>query len=160
LLADAPAVRVFCETYEGHWDIGVESHLKLSIHFQNDILFVIEQSHLARKIKPRWYVLGDQGALIKHGLDPQEKAMVAGHIETAQEDPKHRAQVYTAIDGMETEMTVDTVRGDWKAFYRNIADVLLRGAELAVRPEEVRKDMEIIDAAMESAQTGSAVHLS
>ena len=34
---------------------------------------------------PRWYVLGTKGALLKNGLDPQEKAMVAGDIDAAVE---------------------------------------------------------------------------
>lgn len=33
-------------------------------------------------------------------------------------------------------MEVDSVKGDWLDFYRNLAAVLRREAELAVKPEE------------------------
>lgn len=159
LLVDSPASSVFCETYKGYWDTDIENHLKLLIRFQNDVLFVIELSHLARIVKPRWYVLGDKGGLVKYGLDPQEKAMVAGDIDAAREDPRSQARVNTVVDGMPAEMTLGTVYGNWKVYYRNIADVLLRGAELAVKPQEVRRAMVVIDAAMESAQRGQRVKL-
>ena len=127
--------------------------------FRNGVLYVVEISNLARADKPRWYVLGELGALVKTGLDPQEAAMVAGDIDAAVEDPAHYARVTTEIRGMPCEMRIPTLRGDWKVYYRNLADVLLRGADLAVKPEEIRRDMLVIDAAMRSAETGASVQL-
>ena len=85
--------------------------------------------------------------------------MVAGDIDAAVEDPAHYARVTTEIRGMPCEMRIPTLRGDWKAYYRNLADVLLRGADLAVKPEEIRRDMLVIDAAMRSAETGASVQM-
>ena len=127
--------------------------------FRNGVLYVVEISNLARADKPRWYVLGELGALVKTGLDPQEAAMVAGDIDAAVEDPAHYARVTTEIRGMPCEMRIPTLRGDWKVYYRNLADVLLRGADLAVKPEEIRRDMLVIDAAMRSAETGASVQM-
>ena len=85
--------------------------------------------------------------------------MIAGNIDAAVEDPAHYARVTTEIRGTPCEMRIPTLRGDWPAYYRNIAEVLLRGADLAVRPEEIRRDMLVIDAAMRSAETGMSVML-
>jgi scyllo-inositol 2-dehydrogenase (NADP+) len=129
------------------------------IRFANGVLYSIELSNLSRYDKPRWLVLGERGSLVKHGLDPQEPAMLAGNIEAAVEDPAHRARIATEDGGLATEMVVETVRSDWTEYYRNIADVLAGRAESIVTPEQVRRAIAIFDAAMQSAATGSTVQL-
>jgi predicted dehydrogenase len=107
--------------------------------------------------KPRWYVIGDSGGLIKYGLDPQEGPMVAGNIDAAEEDPANYAKVWTEAGGENHELVIESVRGSWKSYYQNISDVLNKGAEIIVKPEETRQLMEVYDAAMRSSETGEAV---
>ena len=95
--------------------------------------------------------MGDQGGLIKYGLDPQEGPMREGRIETAEEDPSERARVVTMARGEREELILDSVRGSWTSYYQNIADVLIHGAEPAVKPQEALKTMRVYDAAMASA---------
>ena len=45
------------------------------------------------------------------------------------------------------------------SYYQNISDVLNKGAELAVKPEQVLDVMRVYDAAMRSAETGQVVRL-
>ena len=159
-LVPAEVEKVYCDIkHRDRWDIDIGSYAKLLIHFSNDVLFQIEISNLATVEKPRWYVLGDLGGLIKYGLDPQEGPMVRGNIDAAEEDPANRAKVYTMVSGKREEMVIDSVRGSWKSYYQNISDVLNKGAELAVKPEEVYKAMQVYDAAMKSAETGEVVRL-
>jgi predicted dehydrogenase len=65
--------------------------------------------------------------------------------------------IRTEVGGLATEMVVETVRGDWTNYYRNIADALNGRAELIVKPEEAVRAMSVVDAAMESARTGTTV---
>ena len=156
-LVSSKVKQVYCEIQYRGWNIDVGSYGKLLLHFQNGVLYQIEISNLARVDKPRWYVLGETGGLIKYGLDPQEGPMVEGNIDAATEDPAQRAKVFTTINGERKEMVIDSVRGSWKSYYQNISDVLNKGAELAVKPEEARRAMVIYDAAMKSAETGESV---
>ncbi len=156
-LVPAEVDRVYCEVQHRKWDIDIGSYVMLNIHFKNDVLYRVEIGNLARAGKPRWYVLGDEGGLIKYGLDPQEGPMVQGDIDAAVENPENRARVWTEVDGASTEQVIDSVRGSWKSYYQNISDVLNKGAELAVKPEEVRKVMAVFDAAMQSAESGEVV---
>jgi hypothetical protein len=110
------------------WPTDIGNYVKLLICFANDVLYQIEIANLAAIDKPRWYVLGDQGALIKYGLDPQEGPMNAGDIDAAEEDPANRAQVRTMAHGHMEERAVESVKGTWKSYYQNISDVLNRGA--------------------------------
>jgi len=150
---------VFCDTHHIKWDIDIESHLNCIVRFKNGMSYGIELSNICRIKKPRWFVLGDKGTLCKYGLDPQEPAMVRGNIDAAVYNPDERPKVVTEVDGKVTEMTLDYIKGNWKAYYQNIADVLLKGAELAVKPEEVRENMRLIDAIMESAEKGVSVKM-
>lgn len=136
---------------------GIGSYARLLMRFANDVLYSIEISNLARCAKPHWVVLGEKGALVKNGFDPQEGAMLAGNIEAAQEDPANRARITTEVGGFVSEMTIDTVRSDWTNYYRNIADALRGRAELVVKPEQALRAMEVVDAAMESASSGQTV---
>lgn len=159
-LVPAEVDSVYCNIkHRDKWDIDIGSYAKLLIHFSNDVLFQIEIGNLATVEKPRWYILGDLGGLIKYGLDPQEGPMVRGNIDAAEEDPDNRAKVYTTVNGRKEEMVIDSVRGSWKSYYQNISDVLNKGAELAVKPEEAYKAMRVFDAAMKSAETGEVVRL-
>ena len=150
---------VFCDTQQRKWDIDISSHLNCVIRFKNGVSYGIELSNICRIKKPRWFVLGDEGTLVKTGLDPQERAMINGNIDAAKEPPENRAKVITQINGEVKEMTLETIPGHWKSYYQNISDVLNKGAELAVKPEEVRENMQLIDAIMESVETGVSVKM-
>ncbi|MCZ6679721.1 MAG: Gfo/Idh/MocA family oxidoreductase [Candidatus Poribacteria bacterium] len=157
-LVSAPVKTVFCDIHYGtRWDIDIGNYANLLITFENDVRYQIEISNLAKVEKPRWYVLGDFGGLVKCGLDPQERPMVARNIDAAEEDPANYAKVWTEAAGEQRELVVESVRGSWKSYYQNISDVLNKGAELIVKPEEVRQVMLVYDAAMCSSETGEAV---
>jgi scyllo-inositol 2-dehydrogenase (NADP+) len=159
-LVPAGVESVFCETkVRDIWETDIENYAKLLIRFANDVLYQVEIGNLAAVPIPRWYVLGDKGGLIKYGLDPQEGPMREGRIDEAQENPEDRARVVTYARGERQELILDSVRGTWKSYYQNIADVLIQGAELAVRPAQVLQVMRVYDAAMQSAETGQVVYL-
>ena len=159
-LVPAPVKTVFCDIhYDTRWGTDIGNYANLLIKFENGVRYQIEVSNLAKVEKPRWYVLGNLGGLIKYGLEPQEGAMVAGNINAAEEDPTNYAKVWTEVGSENREMVVESIRGSWKSYYQNISDVLNKGAELSVKPEEVRRAMLVYDAAMRSAETGEAVQL-
>ena len=86
--------------------------------------------------------------------------MREGNIDAAQERPEHRARVCTFVNGKAETRIIDSVRGTWRSYYQNISDVLNKGTDLAVKPQQVYRVMQIYDAAMQSAETGQAVRVS
>ena len=85
--------------------------------------------------------------------------MLHGNIDAAAEDPANRAVVRAELNGLTTEMTIESIRSDWTEYYRNVAAALRGEAELAVKPEEARRAVAVFDAAMESSRTGQTVRL-
>jgi scyllo-inositol 2-dehydrogenase (NADP+) len=158
-LVSGPVASVTCDVQYRGWGERIGSYVRLLVRFATGVLYSIEVGNLARASKPHWFVLGERGSLVKHGFDPQEAAVLAGNIEAAQEDAANRARVIAEVGGLVAEMVVESVRGDWTDYYRNVADALLGRAELIVTPEEAVRAMAVVDAAMRSARTGETVHL-
>ncbi len=159
LLADSKPTRVWCHARPVVWDMDVDSHAKCVIEFEDGLCYTVELSRGARIPKPRWLIQGDKGTLVKPGLDPQEAAMIAGNIDAAVNPPEDRARVVTEVGGLEADMVLETIPGRWRNYYENIADVLLNGADLAVTAEEAAEVVRVVEAAMQSAETGEAVAL-
>ncbi len=157
-LVPASVESVYCTIKYKNIEIG--NYAKVLLNFSNDVLYQIEIGNLAKAPIPRWYIVGDAGGLIKYGLDPQEGPMCEGDIDSAEEDPANRAKVWTTVNDQEEELIIDSVQGSWKAYYQNISDVLNKGADLAVKPEQVYQAMRVYDAAMMSAKTNQVIKLS
>ncbi len=159
-LVTAPVESVFCTiVYRDTWDSDIGNYAKLLLRFANDVLYQIEIGNLAAIDRPRWTVLGTLGGLVKYGLDPQEGFLRERRIDEAEEDPAHYARVRTMVNGQMEERVIPSVRSSWKAYYQNISDVLNKGAELLVKPEQIFELMRVYDAAMHSAETGQVVRL-
>ncbi len=144
---------VFCRMNYDHPDADVESHAMVILGFSNGTTGICNTSSLARIKKPRIYACGDKATFVKYGVDPQESAMLQGDIDQAVEPPE---QYGTLHDGAE-EKKVETVPGRWRNYYENIADVLAGRSEPLVKLDEVRRQMAVLDAAVQSAHTGEAV---
>jgi len=139
-LVSSKAETVFCDFQYRKWGIDVESYMKCLIRFKNHLTFEIDIGDIAFIEKPRWYVLGESGALVKKYIGPDEKA-----------------RIRTEPNG--NLMEIESVRSEWRDYYVNISQVFNEGGELAVKPEEVRRVMVIIEAAIRSAETGEAIKI-
>ena len=157
-LVDAPLEQVYARFHSGAvLDLDIEAHALAVYRFANGVEARVETSSLAHRSKPRWYVLGTEGALVKEGLDPQEKAMIAGDIDSATEAPENYARLYSPGDGQTAETILDPTPGCWRSYYENIADALTGRAELAVTAASVRQTLVAIEAARLSAAEGRVI---
>lgn len=111
-------------------------------------------SYLAREAGPRFLLHGTGGSYIKYGIDPQEAALKAGALPQGADWGKEPEQEWgylnTDREGLHYEGSIETLPGNYMAYYDNIADALAQGAELAVKPEESMDGLHLIEAARES----------
>ena len=70
-------------------------------------------------------------------------------------------RTYGRFGGWRQRRTVipTTVRGRWRSYYENIADAIMGRAESAVKLNEARRVMAVLDAGVRSAQSGQVVTL-
>ena len=160
LLVGRAVERVSCRIVRARPQPAVGNYGRIELTFRDGPLYTIEIGNLARPAKPRWYVIGDEGGIIKHGLDPQERALRAtGSIDDAYETPDEKMRVTTTVAGQPSEIVMDAVRGTWVDYYRNISAHLNEGAELAVKPEQSREVIRVLDAAVRSDAAGEPIRL-
>jgi scyllo-inositol 2-dehydrogenase (NADP+) len=112
---------------------------------------------LAREPGPRFALHGAEGSYVKHGLDPQEEALKRGGTPASEgwgvEPEGHWGTINTQVGGLHVRGKIETLAGDYAAFYRNVADAIRGRAELIVRPEEAVNTIRVIELALESSAT-------
>lgn len=151
----APVETVYCRMRHDYEDSDIESEALIVVTFADGSTGVCDLSGRTAISKPRFLIKGDKATLAKYGLDPQENAMKAGEIDSATEDPEN----YATLKTQNEERRIPTLKGRWRTYYENIAEVLIQGAEPHVKPDEMRRQMSVFDAARESARTGQVVRL-
>ncbi|SHG43945.1 Gfo/Idh/MocA family oxidoreductase [Streptoalloteichus hindustanus] len=124
-----------------------------------DIVSHLWMSALAADLGPRFRVLGDAGAFVKHGLDPQEAALRAGETpggpEWGTEPPEAWGRLGAGGD-VELERTD---AGAYQRYYAGVAEALATGAEPPVGAADGVTVLEVIEAAYRSAREGRVVPL-
>jgi Predicted dehydrogenases and related proteins len=136
--------------------VDVETAAVAWIRFKNGVRYRIEVGHISKIGRPRWYVRGDQGALVIEGLDPQEAALKEGRVVAKSPEAAMPKEACT-LEAKAAPLEFSPVPGDYLAYYENIAGALLRGVPLAVTAESARNALAVIEAAVESAATGQVV---
>ena len=144
---------VYCRTHHDLPERDIESEGFMVLSFASGRTAVVDLSSLAAVHKPRFYVRGTLGTFVKSGLDPQEKALMAGCIDTAVEPESQ----YGTLRTKDAERLVPTLPGRWRSFYENLRDVLTTGATPLVTLPQARRVMAVLDAAKRSASTGQVV---
>jgi len=115
-------------------DVTNEDEVEATLRFESGAVADVQVSSIARAGKPRWRILGTEGAIL--------------------DDWGGKLQVTTGLKGYEAKLEVRYKESDWPAYYRNIAAHLLRGAELEVKPEEARRVVAVMEAAEKSHLSG------
>ena len=128
-------------------------------------------SYLACDNAPRFLLHGTQGSFRKHGLDPQEPALVAGARVPAEgaaevwleEDSARWGTLTLAPDPAAPEalttQAVATERCDYRGFYTNVRDAILGRAPLAVTAEDGHHVIRLLELARQSSAEGRTLRV-
>ncbi|BAK35198.1 putative oxidoreductase [Microlunatus phosphovorus NM-1] len=102
-------------------------------------------SSLTPQFGPRFRVLGAAGGYTVWGLDGQEAALAAG-VSPSSPDFGVAEPSRWGVAGAEPTLTaVPTERGDYGAFYRQLADAIRRGGPVPVDPADAIAVLELIE---------------
>ncbi len=155
LLFEKPAERVYAIIRRDYEGTDIDSEALIVVSFAGGGTGVCDLSGTSALSKPRWRVQGTRGTFVKHGLDPQEKAMIEGNIDDAHEPE----ELYGRFHDNQAEIVVPTLPGRWRSYYESVAASLQHNAPPSVPLEDARNAMAVIDAALRSAASGQAVTL-
>jgi scyllo-inositol 2-dehydrogenase (NADP+) len=159
LLLFGPARSVYAEFERRHPDIVVVDDVFIAITHKSGV-----QSHLFTSpnvgiLGPRLTVLGSKGAYVKHGIDPQEEALLAGGTPGSPGWGEEPESAWGNVGAGENVRTLRSEPGNYLEFYRGVATAIRNGTEPPVTTEQGIAMMELLDAARLSAREGKVVGL-
>ena len=140
----------------------VEDFYDIRMHYA-DFHAIVKSSYLVREATPRYILHGTEGSFIKYGIDPQEQALKDGKIPGitgwGTEGKDLWGKLNTIVGGLHLEGSVETIAGDYTQFYKNVHDSIRGDKPLAVKPEESRNVIRLIEACYESNRSRKAIKI-
>ncbi len=141
----------------------VDDLVRINLTFGGGVHALLEMDTLNPFPAPRFHVRGSRGAYQKFGLDPQEGLLVAGETPGSglwgAELPEQWGELVTAVAGLGIRGTIETLPGDYRLFYQGVYDALLGTAPAPVPLADVLTQLQVIEAALLSSETGQVIHL-
>lgn len=127
----------------------------------DDFHAIVKSSYLVREATPRYILHGTDGSFVKYGIDPQEQALKDGKVPGMPSwgvDPVELwGKLNTNINGLHFEGHIETIPGNYLHFYRNVYEAIRNGKDLAVKAEESRDVIKLIEACYESNRSRKSV---
>ncbi|MCC5929611.1 MAG: Gfo/Idh/MocA family oxidoreductase [Cyclobacteriaceae bacterium] len=125
------------------------------ILYYDDLQVFTRASYLVREPGPRYMLNGTDGSFMKFGLDPQEDMLKAGNLPSGdqwgKEAPNTYGYIHSNLQGLPFKGTIETIPGNYGAYYDNIYEAIRHGKPLIVPPAQSIDLMRIIEAAMLSS---------
>jgi len=108
------------------------------IRFENGVTADYITSTISASSRPKWRINGTKGAIVQDWGD---------------------ITLITFVNGIRQDSTVKVTLPGYGSteYYRNVADHLLLGEDLSVKPEQARRVIGVIEAAQQSSQLGTSV---
>ena len=144
---------VTAASHKRRWfDVTNADHSRVTLHFVDGSEAEFVHSDLAAALKPRWYVLGTEGAIVSQWRT--EKIVSRTDIGTLAEDVLAPADAPPLLDLHHSDGSVTrlaTPAAEPYAFHRELADRLRLGLPMTVTAAQSRRVLSVMEAASESA---------
>jgi predicted dehydrogenase len=163
LLHGGAPSRVLCTAHSRVWqDTTNVDQLSLWMQWDDGREATFRQSDVCAIRRPKFHIQGTAGTLEGHYRPLRSETVVAGrgyveHTSHHAEAPVDlRVVRYDGAHGTVESIVRPAPHPGW-GFHRNLADHLLLGEELAVRPEESRDVVAVLEAAQRSGAEGGTL---
>jgi predicted dehydrogenase len=152
--------RVSAAAHKRVWhDVTNADQVRVDLTFDGGEQATFLQSDIAAASKPKWYLLGTRGAAVGDWrLETVKSRAWTGDLVEERLQPSESPAVVSVHrpdgqGGVHVEV-LSLPRREPNGFYRNLADHLLLGEPLAVAPEEARRNVAVMEAAVRSVAAG------
>lgn len=139
-------------------------YFKLHLEYEK-VNVTLKADFLMREPGPRFALSGTKGGFVKYGTDVQEEDLKAGLFPFDKanwgEEPEILwGKLNTEFKGLHMIGRVESERGDYVAYYRNVYNAITGKEELIVKPEQAVSTIKIIELAIKSHQEKRTVSFS
>lgn len=116
---------------------------------------------MVKKPGPRYIVEGTDAEFIKYGIDPQEAFLKEGVMPDLENWGQDNRAFYGKLiyqeNGEQKEKSIETLNGNYMAFYDSVYESLVKNIAPAVKAEEARNVIFIIEKAFESNRNNCVI---
>lgn len=123
----------------------------------------LKSSYLVREAGPGFILHGTKGTFLKRRSDVQETQLKQGMKPDAAdfgiEPPSLYGLLHTEVNGTVKRETIQSLPGNYGAYYEGMHEAILKNAPVPVTPEEATSVMRILDTALESHRRKAVVQL-
>ncbi|MER7663075.1 Gfo/Idh/MocA family oxidoreductase [Streptomyces sp. NPDC096193] len=161
-----PVTRVYAESDVRRPGAQADDDTFFALTHANGVRSHLYASATTAQLGPRFRVLGSAAGYVKYGLDPQEADLRDGkrpesHKPWGVEDES----LWGRLGAGESPLTgggdpVETLPGDYPAYYAGVAEALRNGTPPPVTAEQAAAALDILEAARRSAREGVTVEVS
>ena len=156
-------IRVYAELEHRRPGTEVDDDTFVAIEFEQGVRAHLWMSYVTRVPGPSLRVWGVRGSYEKQVGDSQENAMRSGQRpegpDWGTEPSQHWGRLSTEIGHMHVDGRVESVPGNYPAFYAAVRDALTDGGAPPVDPRDAVQTLRVIEAAQRSARDHSVVAL-
>jgi scyllo-inositol 2-dehydrogenase (NADP+) len=135
----------------------------VTLTYDNGLRLALRSMLLARQPGPRYTLHGTEGTFVKYGEDPQENALKAGLTPGTPgwgaEPESSWGKLEAAIGGLHVSGRIQTIPGNYQEYFRNVTGAIAATAELAVKPEDARMTVRLIELGLQSAREQRTVEV-
>ncbi len=139
-----------------------DDHFDVRLHYP-EFNVTLKAGMLCKIPGPNYMIHGTKGTYIKHGLDVQEAALNAGDIPEGADwgrEPKEIwGRIETEYNGVNISGLIESENGDYRDYFINLRDAIWGKTEIAVKPEEARNVIKIIELAFQSSKERRTIDL-
>jgi predicted dehydrogenase len=161
LLLFGQPTQVYAEVEKRRPGALVDDDTFVALRFVSGTHAHLWMSAVTRIPGPRMRISGLRGTYEKWGLDPQEDAlrtgMRPGDPEWGLEPREKWGRLSTDIGGIHIDGPVEMLPGAYEQYYALLRDALITGGPPPVNPADAVVTLRIIEAAHESARSGTVV---
>jgi predicted dehydrogenase len=140
----------------------VTDYYDIRLHYKK-FNALIKCSYLVRESGPRYTIHGTEGSFLKWGIDPQEDMLKAGHLPNennwGSEPESDWGKINTTTAGLNIKGKVETIPGNYSAFYENLYEAIRNKAKLLVKPEEAMNIIAILETCLKSNKERKTIKL-
>jgi scyllo-inositol 2-dehydrogenase (NADP+) len=133
------------------------------ILYYNHLRVKLKAGVIVKELGPHFIIHGNKGSFVKYGMDPQENLLKQGATPNGNNWGADNEGLYGILNilknGEDSVTKIKTKNGNYMGFFDTVADAIILGKPLAVKPESALQNIQIILTALESCKQRKVITL-
>jgi predicted dehydrogenase len=139
-----------------------DDHFDVRLHYPA-FTATLKSGMLCKIPGPTYMIHGTNGSFVKQGLDVQEATLDGGAIPEGKNWGREPEEIWGVVNaeynGIKIQGKLESEHGDYREYFMNLRDAIWGKAAIAVKPEEARNVMKIIELSFRSSEERRTINV-